>query len=189
MDPAGESKMNPIEQIQNKVLRFKPLALVVVAGAAIGWIGTVLDGFEKTHRFYCQTTGWCAARQITLGSCVGGGGLIGQRFWGPAGQYCNGLKEWGRYDAQVRKVSVLGSCVGHGGLGDLKFYGPVGEPCVGVPEWGTYEGTTDVSTTGIAACKGHGSKIGGQLLWGPRDAFCAGVPTFGKFDQDAQQAE
>lgn len=123
-----------------------------------------------------------APKRLILGSCLGKGGWSSLRFWGPDSEYCNGLKEWGRYDAQVQEVREIGSCKGYGGFNGITLYGPVGEHCAGLEEWGAYETSVDVYDTGISACKGHGG-LAGHLFWGPRGAVCAGIQSWGYYDQ------
>lgn len=118
------------------------------------------------------------SRPLTLliGSCVGRGGQEGVRLWGPTGELCNGIVEWGRYDAQIRSVRTLGSCVGGGGFQGVRLYGPVGEPCGGMENnaWGAYDSPVDVFKIGISSCLGHGNVLSGHRLWGPAGAPCGG---------------
>lgn len=126
-------------------------------------------------------------RLLKVGSCLGHGGLEGVRLWGPADAICNDVVGWGRYDAQVTKVTELGSCVGHGGVEGVRLYGPVGERCAGMnaPEWGTYQNGVNVLQQGIASCVGHGNILEGHRLWGPTGQRCGGMndPGWGSYSE------
>lgn len=90
------------------------------------------------------------AQPMAIGSCLGAGSLAKVRFWGPAGQRCNGVKDWERYAVVPQdNVKRLCSCkagmlpgipVQSGGnvMNDQTFWGPEGKPCMGREGWGTY---------------------------------------------------
>ncbi|VVO46606.1 hypothetical protein PS893_00057 [Pseudomonas fluorescens] len=120
---------------------------------------------------------------IAIGSCIGKGGVEGVRLWGPTSEYCNGISEWGFYDARVRRVTQIGSCLGHGGEEGVRLYGPLGEDCGGIYTWGKYTNAIDIATIGLSSCKGHGNILGGHDLWGPTGSLCGGMidPQWGKY--------
>lgn len=120
---------------------------------------------------------------IALGSCIGKGGVEGVRLWGPTSEYCNGISEWGFYDARVRRVTQIGSCLGHGGEEGVRLYGPIGEDCGGIAAWGKYTDALNIATIGVSSCKGHGNILEGHDLWGPTGALCGGMndPRWGKY--------
>jgi hypothetical protein len=119
---------------------------------------------------------------LLIGSCLGRAGLEGVRFWGPPTEYCNGLREWGYFDAQVQEVQVLGSCIGHGGPDGLTLWGPRDKLCASEKGWGNYLGSVDVTKTGISYCTGDGVEAG-MLLWGPTGRTCAGISDWGAYNQ------
>ncbi|WP_264772659.1 hypothetical protein [Defluviimonas salinarum] len=124
---------------------------------------------------------------LEMAACTGHGDFGGFRFWGPRGEWCNGLRDpkWGRYDADPRVVTQLGSCTGPGGsVEGLTFWGPVGAPCLLQDGgWGTYQNPVDISSSGIASCPGGGKYFSKHYLWGPAGKACFGLPEWGAFDQ------
>lgn len=112
---------------------------------------------------------------IRIGSCIGKGGVEGVRLWGPTSEYCNGIRSWGFYDAQVRLVTQVGSCLGRGGEQGVRLYGPIGEDCGGIDTWGKYTSAVNIETIGFSSCKGHGDILEGHDLWGPTGALCGGM--------------
>lgn len=145
---------------------------------------TVDIGGETTDEFVSYIPpAATSAPQLLIANCTGKGGFSGIRFWGPASEYCNGVPPWGRYDAEVQVAGTLGSCQGKGGLAPVVLYGPTGQSCAGLPEWGEYAGSYDVSTGGLAACIGRGSRFNGQVLWGPTGLTCGGIESWGTYSQ------
>jgi hypothetical protein len=120
---------------------------------------------------------------IKIGSCIGKGGVDGVRLWGPSSEYCNGIRAWGEYDAQVRLVTQIGSCLGHEGEEGVRLYGPVGESCGGKAAWGQYTNAVNILSIGFSSCKGHGNILEGHDLWGPTGALCGGMtdPQWGEY--------
>jgi hypothetical protein len=119
-------------------------------------------------------------------SCVGHGGVQGVRFWGPRGEPCNGISDWGTYSAQCQAPGAkrLCKCSGHGGVEGVTLWGPEGYPCGGMSDnaWGTYSaGCVEPATQALCSCKGNGNVIGGMDLWGPKDDFCAGFDGWGRY--------
>lgn len=112
---------------------------------------------------------------ILIGSCVGKGGVEGVRLWGPTSEYCNGIRSWGSYDAQVKRVTEIGSCLGHGGEEGVRLYGPIGEDCGGIATWGRYTNAVNIETIGFSSCRGHGNILEGHDLWGPTGYLCGGM--------------
>jgi hypothetical protein len=124
---------------------------------------------------------------LEIATCVGRGAFDGFRFWGPRGEWCNGLRDpnWGRYDGDPRVITQLGSCIGPGGsVEGLTFWGPIGAPCLFQDgRWGTYQNPVDISAVGIANCPGRGPYFAGHYLWGPAGNACFGLTAWGAFDQ------
>lgn len=120
---------------------------------------------------------------ISIGSCVGQGGVLGVRLWGPTSEYCNGYREWGFYDARVMRLTQIGSCIGNGGVEGVRLYGPVGEDCGGIAVWGKYKDAVNISS-GLSSCRGRGDILEGQNLWGPSGALCGGMsdPRWGTYE-------
>lgn len=112
---------------------------------------------------------------LQIGSCIGNGGVQGVRLWGPPSEYCNGIRDWGYYDARVQRVTQLGSCLGHGGEEGVRLYGPIGQDCGGIASWGQYTNAIEISSIGISSCRGHGNILEGHDLWGPTGALCGGM--------------
>lgn len=112
---------------------------------------------------------------LQIGSCIGKGGVEGVRLWGPPSEYCNGIRDWGYYDARVRRVTQIGSCLGHGGEEGVRLYGPIGQNCGGIDGCGQYTNATEIATIGISSCRGHGNILEGHDLWGPTGALCGGM--------------
>jgi hypothetical protein len=121
---------------------------------------------------------------ILIGSCIGRGGVQGVRMWGPPSEYCNGIKDWGFYDAQVQRVTQIGYCVGKGGEQGVRLFGPVGEQCGGIADWDKYSDAVNIESIGFSSCKGRGAILAGHDLWGPTGARCGGMadPQWGTYE-------
>lgn len=111
-----------------------------------------------------------------LGVCTGRGGVRDVDFWGPMGEYCNGVVDWGPYGALE-----LCPCTGHGSVEGVQLWGPRGAACGGFrTPWSVYggpegKGCISMAEHRICSCKGHGDKLEGQLLWGPEGLACGGM--------------
>lgn len=127
-------------------------------------------------------------RPVSMGSCLGRGGVDGVQFWGPEGQHCNGIPEWGAYQRTSSDPSPtrLCSCTGKGGVDGVRLWGPEGKTCANIPAWGKYDQQCVSATSAtICNCFGHGNILDRHLIWGPQGKDCGGMtdPRWGTYSQ------
>ena len=109
--------------------------------------------------------------------CVGKGGQLGVHLWGPRNLTCNGVMDFGLYNADPQKVIRVGSCIGRGGFEGVHLWGPVGKYCGGQESWGQYGDIVSmgIANDGLGSCVAKGNVLGGHLLYGPKGQPCGGI--------------
>lgn len=125
---------------------------------------------------------------VQLSSCIGRGGLEGVHFWGPDGQFCNGIVAWGPYsEKHFEAPSQICSCKGHGGVEGVTLWGPEGAACAGISSWGTYnQDCASANELKMCSCVGHGNILEGHILWGPKNSDCGGFSSWGRYAQSCK---
>ena len=119
--------------------------------------------------------------EMTLGACRGHGGVEGVQSWGPVGEPCWGIKEWGKYgDDEVRTFTELAYCLGKGNVVDnMHLWGPKGEDCAGMGgAWGHYNiDSKTIDSFTLGSCIGSGG-VSGLKTYAPVGKACYGIRTW-----------